>query len=231
MATATTNVAHDSDETFRAANRAAIAHTRRTPDLGCWRRYGQDEAHDDAVRRFRWDPAVRAYLDSKDARRRDRKADDWHPTAEQALLSGAAEFLEDVAARLRFTWAWHAARVSWDELPAVYRAVFDTAHRLAAEDGTAGGENVRLVCRLAVDLIYQRTGRKYSWKTICKAAYGLQKLGVLRITIKSRQSGTVYNLLAGQPRELLDAMADTKYTTPACGSRGCVHGAGPPVLR
>ncbi len=149
-------------------------------------------------------PAVAAALNGVRSHRQDRFL--------AHLLEGAQEFIEDEDERLAAAWAYVTGRTNWDKEKPVVRELFDVLHCLAAEQGTAGGPNVRLSCRLAADMVYARTGHRHALKTICWAGHRLVKLGALARTVRSRRIATVYHLLTDTLRAALAALR--KQTLP-----------------
>ncbi len=194
-----------------------IATLRRHPDLGKWyRQSSRNTAEEQVLREWQQDPGVEAALWYIKARRHGRALD--------RLLERAETFIEDETERCAGAWAWVTSQAGWSELKPVVRELFDVVHCLAAERGTAGGPNVRLSCRLAVDLIWQRFGHKYGLKTICWAGHQLEKLGALTRTVKSRRVATVYHLLPGKLRAVLILLSRKQAPSPQV--RACFQGGG-----
>jgi hypothetical protein len=194
------------EATAAGALARTIATLRRHPDLPGWYRRDRNTAEDQIVREWLDNPAVQAELNDVKSRRQGRCLD--------RLLDRAQGFLESEDERLMTAWAYVTGRVDWDSEQPVVRELFDVVHCTAAEQGTAGGPNVRVTCRLAADMIYARTGHKYALKTICWAGHRLEQLGALTRTVKSRRIATVYHLLTDKLRAALATLSTSRKQAP-----------------
>ena len=186
------------------------AFTRRHPSLAAWQ-HDADTAHQAVLTQWRAHPAVALYLSGH-----ERRADN--------LLRAGRAFIASERDLVGAAWEYITGTAEWLALPASARHLAEVLFARGGEHGP----NVPLCHDLAIEMIFNRFGLRYSKATITQARERLTGAGFVTADVGQpwtpgvRSLPTVYHLL-GTLREQAAALLSTGELCPSALLAGERH--------